>query len=203
MATFTRLFKETPIYTVDAIKNGFDVADQRIDVEFGKTKDSIESLVRMEGTFTDTDGVEKENVIYTKLNQTATQVESIVRGLQGGTSYVQQEDGFTWDISDEIGDVRETLASEIESRAKRMSFNDDGLTIGVRSFTTGDFEGMRTTIDQQSVYFHTGEGERVGEFSAGTGLRTSGVEAESVTVGSAYRWQMIGTSFALVYVGGE
>lgn len=129
-------------------------------------------------------------------------VESVVEGLTSSATFVQTDDGFSWEIDASLAALRDDLNGEVEARGRRMEFDEGGLSIGVKDEESGEFVGVRTVVDEDSLDFVTDEGDTLATLSADEGLGAPAVSAQQVTVGGRYRFTMLDEdAFALVYVG--
>ena len=164
------------------------------------TQDESISL-KAETSVTDAQG-EQIAELLAALRVLEGRVESVVEGLTSSATFVQTDDGFSWEIDASLAALRDDLNGEVEARGRRMEFDEGGLSIGVKDEESGEFVGVRTVVDEDSLDFVTDEGDTLATLSADEGLGAPAVSAQQVTVGGRYRFTMLDEdAFALVYVG--
>lgn len=166
------------------------------------TDDALESLAQGNATYINADGEEATSEIGTKVNQALDRIATIVAGLDGYTEAEQTDAGFSWSLSNVLDGLQSAIDGEISARSERMEFDSQGLTIGVKE--DGNFSGMRTRIDNDSIDFLTPDDQIVGSFDADKGLDTPTANIDELIIGEEYKFVMMGPGvMALVYVGGE
>lgn len=130
-----------------------------------------------------------------------TVLDSILNSnLSGDIDEINEE---LTSVSGDLSALRNELEAEINERKAWLYFDADGGT----GLHIGEYGGpFHTAIDSDSLDFvytdpDTNESEVVATASV-YGFDSSHMTSDDITIGEAYQWTMIGTTFALVYVGG-